>query len=424
MTGDDDMPARYPCTRLGAIVRTSIQSLSLALLLTACEGGNDITGTPPTVTGTVVSSATGDPVAGAEVRIGASADTTNADGHFELSHLSPGSATLLCTARGFVDFEISITVTEGSMSENIGLTRIEVFEFGDYALYVPAGVSSTRGIIFALGGPDTRGFATGKPMGAPVPAVEEALQTLGLAFRTLASTSGLAVLGTSAAAMANEPGSDQLLQDAVQTAGLLSGRPDLPSAHLLMYGMSGGAPQASGFTVRNPEQVAGLFMKVPESVTPVTSGDALQVPAYMVLAELDAFVDSTGLVAAFVASRSAGALWGLAKESGVPHHSLSPAQRQLTIDWLSTIIELRLPATACSEPLSEIAETSGWLGDRATGAAAPWVSFPGDRTSASWFPSEATAREWETFIAPTPTSSAPVAGSATSAAFNRICARP
>src|SRR4029077_4777659 len=49
--------------------------------------------------------------------------------------------------------------------------RIEVFEFGDFALYVPASVDLTKGLILALGGPDTRGFVTGKPMGAPNPSV-------------------------------------------------------------------------------------------------------------------------------------------------------------------------------------------------------------------------------------------------------------
>ncbi len=392
------MSTRHRFTRLRATIRPGILFLLLALVLAACDDKGGITGTPPTVTGTVTSAATDNPVAGAEVSIGGATTTTGVDGRFELTDLTPGAATLLCTATGFEDFETSITVTDGSVDQEIGLTRIEVFEFGDFALYVPASVGPTRAIILALGGPNTKAFVTGEPAGAPVPAVEASLQALGVSLRTLASASGLAVLGTSLAAMANDASSDQLILDAVQTAGALSGRPDLPTAPVLMYGISGGAPQASGFTGRNPGRMAGLFLKVPAGVSPVTSGDALQVPAYMVLAELDAFVDSTGLVAAFVASRGAGALWGLAKELAVPHHSLSPLQRQVTIDWMSTILELRLPATP-SEPLSEIAETSGWLGDRATGEAAPWVGYAGDRALASWIPSESTAGEWETLVA-------------------------
>ena len=97
------------------------------------------------MTGTVTSAATGDPVAEAEVRIGGATTTTGVDGHFELIDLTPGAATLLCTARGFEDFETDITVADGSVAQDIGLTRIEMLDFGDFALYVPASVAPPGG---------------------------------------------------------------------------------------------------------------------------------------------------------------------------------------------------------------------------------------------------------------------------------------
>jgi hypothetical protein len=390
---------RRPALNLRAAIRPAIVSLFVVLLVSACNDTPGPLELVPTVTGTVTNSATGGPVAGAEVRIGDAATTTGANGRFELTDLATGTATLRCTAPGFVDFEADITVTSSSVTRDIGLARIEVFEFGDYALYVPASAAATRGLLLALGGPDTRGFSTGKPMGAPIPAVEASLQALGRAFRELAATHGLAVLGSSRAAMTNGPDSDQLLLDAVQTAAGMSGRPELPTAPMLVYGMSGGAPQASGFTARNPNRVAGLFLKVPVGVAAVTSGNTLGVPTYMVLAELDAFVDNAVLTAAFETNRRAGALWALAKEPAVPHHSLTPVQRQVTIDWISTILELRLPASP-SGPLREIAEASGWLGDRVTGEVGPWANYPGDRALASWLPSQAAAEQWEALVGP------------------------
>lgn len=110
----------------------AILFLSAILVVPACaDGGDPIAPVPtvpaiPTVAGTVTSSATGDPVAGAEVSIGAAADTTGPDGHFELIDLSAGPATLRCVAAGFDDFEADITVPSNGITRDIVLTRVEV----------------------------------------------------------------------------------------------------------------------------------------------------------------------------------------------------------------------------------------------------------------------------------------------------------
>ena len=285
----------------------------------------------------------------------------------------------------------------GRIPGDVGVSGVDVFEFGDYALYMPACVESSGALLVALGGPDTRAFVTGKPFGAPIPEVEASLQVLGHEFRKLAVTKGLAVLGRRGV-MPNGPDSDRLLLDAVRTGAERSGHPELPGAPMVVYGLSGGAPQASGFTARNPSRVAGLFLKVPPRVESLTSRDALQVPTYIVLAEFDVFVNNAALTAAFEANRRAGALWSLAMERAVIHNSLSRTQRQVTITWIRTVLKRRLPATA-TDPLREIAETSGWLGDRATGEAWRWGKYPGDRTLASWLPSPVTAKQWEELIA-------------------------
>lgn len=367
--------------------------LSAALVVSAC--GDDVTAPVPSVSGTVLVSATGTPVAGAQVSIGTTTVTTGADGRFTLTDLTPGTATLRAIATGFEAFETAITVASGNENISVKLTRVELLEFGDFTLYVPATVSTVRGALLALGGPNTRGFASAKPFGAPVPAVEAALQDLGQKFRALAASNGLAVLGTSRAAMANNGDSDQILLSALQEASARSGRPELASAPLLLYGISGGAPEASGFAARNAARVAGLFLKVPARVETLTSGSILEVPTFVVLAELDAFVDNAMLTATFRANRRAGALWALALEPGVPHHSLTPAQRELTTLWMSTVLAIRLRATA-SAPLREVDASSGWVGDIASGEVARADEFPG-HVSGSWFPSEEIAERWKTF---------------------------
>jgi hypothetical protein len=403
-----------------ATIRPVIFPLFVALLAVACHddptsaaapvigiapsaGGEGlVAGSIGQIKGRVTSAATGTPVAGAVVRIGDAADTTGPSGRFHMTALSTGLTTLRSSAAGFADFETAITVMPGSVMRDVEMTRIEVFEFGDFALYVPATVDAPHGLLLALGGPDTRGFVTGKRVGAPFPDVEASLQMLGASFRALASLRGLAVLGTRRAGIPNSPASDTLLLEAVEAGAAVSGRPNLPFAHMLLYAASGGARQASGFTARNPERVAGVFLKVPASVSSVTSGEAVGVPTYVVQAELDAFVNNAAVEAAFEGNRAAGALWALAKERGVPHHSLSVIQRQVTINWMSTILDRRLRFNPGRDPLVRIAASSGWLGDLSTGEAAPWGTYSGDRAFASWLPSESTAHDWEAFVAASP----------------------
>lgn len=378
--------------------------LLLALMsVHACQDGNSVVDPGQvalTVVGTVTSSATGRPVAGAEVTLGGVAATTAADGRYTLSGVASGRAQLRAVAIGFEDFEMETDLPEFDVTRNFAMARREVYEIRDFSIYVPAGVTTVRGVIVALGGPDTRGFASGTPFGAPIPEVEGSLQVLGERLRALALSDGLAIVGYSRASMDNDPASDQLVFDAIAEASVLSAQPDLATAPLLMYGLSGGAPQASGFTARNPEHVIGLFMKVPAGMETLTGGAALGVPTFAVLAELETVVDNGPIITTFESNRSAGALWALATELGVQHFSLTPRQRELTISWMSAVLERRLPAAA-SGPIQSIEEASGWLGDTATGRVSAWVSFLGNRGLANWLVSSATADEWEAFVTAT-----------------------
>lgn len=244
--------------------------------------------------------------------------------------------------------------------------HVELFEFEGFAFYVPDRVSAARGILLILGGPDTRAFVSGGPFGAPNPELEASLQILGQELRTLADDQGLAILGTSApgeglSGMPNSPESDEFILKAIREAAKRSGHPELANAPLFLFGISGGGPEASGFTVRNPGRVAGLFLKVAQ-VGSLNSAEVLHVPTYVVLAEHEKLMDNALQVAKFRANRQAGALWALAVEPGVPHHSLTPGQRAITINWMRTILQLRLGSSA-GAPLTQVAESSGWLGE-------------------------------------------------------------
>ena len=278
----------------------------------------------------------------------------------------------------------------------VAAQRATNLEFGDFALHVPANVHHVRGIILALGGPDTRGFAVGTPFGAPLPGTEASLQELGVMLRDLAARRSLAILGVGRfgpTALPDEPASDQLLLDAIAEAAALTGRSDLVDAPFVMYGLSGGGPEATGFTQRNAERVAALFLRVPSVAGPLT-GRALEVPAYLVLAETDIFVDNAMLTATFQAHRAAGAPWALAVEPGTIHFTVTPALRELLVNWMDAILPFSAPGGTIRQRPSHV----GWLGDPATGEITPSQRFDGDPVTASYFPTRPLAAEWAALI--------------------------
>ena len=171
---------------------------------------------------------------------------------------------------------------------------------------------------------------------------------------------------------------------------------------ILLFGLFGGAPEASGFTARHPELVAGLLLKVPVSVATLTTDAQREVPTFMVLAELEVFFDNVALGQAFAANRGDGALWAMATEPGVPHQAFTPAMRTATLAWMSSVLDRRVAGS--SSHIQTVVEQSGWLGDPSTGEVSPWGRYRGDRSSANWFPTRGPAEQWQILIGAAPAS--------------------
>jgi hypothetical protein len=268
----------------------------------------------------------------------------------------------------------------------------EIFRLGDFALYMPAAPDGPRAVIVAIGSRNTKGFVTGEPFGVPFPPIEAQLAAMGGALRALADARGVAILGTSLADMPDGAVSDQRILDAIAAAAQASGHADLSSVPIVFFGLFGGAPEASGFAARYPERVAGLLLKVPLSVAILTAEAQREVPTFMVLAELEVFVDNVALGNAFTVNRGAGALWAMSVEPGVPHQAFTPAFRSATVAWLNSVLGSRLSGSAGR--IHRVTEQSGWLGDPVTGEVSPWGRYLGDRTTANWFATREAADQW------------------------------
>jgi hypothetical protein len=389
------MSSRFPLPLLLAGL------VAIAACKDSTEPGTDDGPTAATVSGVVKAAVTKLPIAGATVTIGGQHTETGANGQFELTGVATGALTIRCEHPRYQTQQASLTVPAGGITRDFELAVQEIYEFGSNAIYVPADVGTVRAVIIALGGPTATGFVTGGPLTPKVldPIVEQSQQTLGSLLRTLARSRHVALLGSSTTSMSNNASSDQRLLAALDSAATLSGHPELASAPVVMLGMSGGGPEASGLAARNPARTVGVFVRVPDALSLLTAPEALAVPAFVLQAGDDVAATNAATRQVFVTNRKNGGRWALIAEPGRQHFGSSPIGNTMTLDWITAVLDLRLPAAAGGELLS-LAQSSGWLGSQASLEIASWDDYVGDRTAASWLPTEATAREWQALGTP------------------------
>jgi hypothetical protein len=124
---------------------------------------------------------------------------------------------------------------------------------------------------------------------------------------------------------------------------------------------------------------------------PGPAAAAAGVPGYFLIGALDEQYRRENITAVFEAGRAAGAPWALSIDRF--HHG-PIVDFDLMFDWIDAVLAARLPLSP-GAPLRATTVTDGWLGDRANGAIATYGCFSANRSSASWLPSEETARDWQ-----------------------------
>lgn len=376
--------------------RLTLGSATLGLLfLPACGDPGPGPSDGATLSGTVRAEDSSNPLADATVSLGTHQATSDATGHFELTDVPLGAATIQAAHPGYVTEEAAVTISAGANTHDFALTTQEIFTSGSYSVYVPAGVGPLRGAIISLGGGvTTSGFVTGGPLEPGNPVLEQSLQSLGASLRTLARTSHVALLGTTIHSLPNSAASDIALFDALSGAAEASGHAELADAPVLTFGLDAGGLESAGLASRSPERTVGVLVRVPPSVPDITDPSALAVPTFVMLSELDNFTDNASVEATFSANRSRGGLWALAVEPGVEHAEATAKGNTANVTWIQTALALRLPATP-GDPLVALDEPSGWLGNQSTLDIAAWADFLGDRTEASWLLNQSAATSWK-----------------------------
>ncbi len=378
----------------------SIPTFALAtwVLLAAC-GGSD-PGGPTVSTGVsgVVSSDAGPVIEGASVKIGNVATTTGANGRFELHDLPVGSATIVTTAPRFDPRSETVNLQAGTNTHDVLLSHQTLFTHQTVLAYLPPGKVEYRAAIVFL--PGLRDPATGNPLdsrrlvsGAPgtgcsiwclSPELEEVKR------RSLELLGGSVVLvGTTT--LLDHPADYEKLLQALSQIGAQSLRPELASIPILLVGHSQGGCTAYGFSRAHAARVIGFVTMKGGCHNPGAAADAATVPGFFLIGRLDEPHRTANITPVFEAGRAAGAPWSLSTDA-FGHGPI--VDFDLMFHWIDAVLTSRLPATA-GAPLRQMTETSGWLGNRSTGAISPFACYDATRSSASWLPSREAALGWQ-----------------------------
>jgi hypothetical protein len=358
---------------------------------------------PTTLSGLIsVRDEQGQAVAGATITVGSVSATSAQDGRFVLPAVPIGSAIVRVTAPGFDPAQQTVAIQAGGNFIAMSLWRDNVmYEANGILVYVPSGVTTVRGVFFLMIGlnVDSRHFVRDDLSQYPLSAHQvSAVQDYRRRVMTLARAHGLALMGSVTNFTAPTP--DGILQ-ALANMSSPSGRPELAHAPLLFHGNSGGACASYDFTVLHPERVIGFIIAKASACLSLDASPAIAVPGYFIFGELDLVLPDAAsqMTALFEQHRANGALWALAVEPGAGHDHV--ADYNLLFNWMGEVVARRLPATftpGTPVQLRPLDATSGWLGNRTSRAIAEYVCYTGDKLTASWLPSNQTARDWQAMV--------------------------
>jgi pimeloyl-ACP methyl ester carboxylesterase len=200
-----------------------------------------------------------------------------------------------------------------------------------------------------------------------------------------------------------------------------SARPDLAFAPLFVFGHSNSTHTMAQFAKTVPDRVAAWVAMKSAFGAQFSVPEIYRIPGMVVSGEKDNDYFGDQLATVKKLRKEHGVLMHMIVEANGPHWPTDPTFN-IMLAFLKNAFLVRVPPDADPRKgrvkLVELPEKSGWLGRNLDGVRVrlperwtwekevnvrqkleigPFEEFPGDRTQASWFPTEDYARKWQEF---------------------------
>lgn len=392
--------ATYSCYSSTPFGASWLPSQETALNWQRLAGGSAVVSECPAATATVsgvVKASTGAVIQGASVKVGNATTTSGADGRFELQNLPVGSTTITTTAPRYETRSEPVFLNVGTNVRDFVLTLKTIYTYQTLLAYLPPDKAVYKAAIVFL--PGLTNPATGQPLdsrqlvsGEPAQCSIWCLQSERTEIRTRAlqlAGGDVALIG--AQTLVDGPPSWDLLIQALGDFAAQSLHPELANIPILFVGHSGGGCTSYGFSRFHGARVAGFITMKGGCHFPGPPQEAASVPGYFLIGKFDEPHRLANITGVFEQGRTIGAPWAVSIDD-LGHNPMADINQM--IDWMDAVLTARLPAIE-GGPLRPMIETTGWLGNRTTGEIATYACYSGNRSLASWLPSQKTALHWQ-----------------------------
>jgi hypothetical protein len=263
----------------------------------------------------------------------------------------------------------------------------ERYQDSRFCIWIPAGVTTLRGIIFHQHGCGRNGFEMAWDVQWQALAKKHQCVLMGSTFYGDCQKKWIPP----------ENGIPAALQRALVYFAEKHKHPELVQAPWALWGHSGGAKWAMLMSCASPERTIATFCRS-TAFSPQCnySGALADVPNVQNfgVGEKTQFEVEPGSMAVFNGLRAANAPACLAVVGG--GHGCG-ASRRFAIPYLDACLTLRLPDKP-GGALKKLDLARGWYGDNDTKTVAPAAKFTGDKATASWLPTEEVANKWAEFV--------------------------